>query len=276
VRKSKFVTSVLTAAGLLALVACGGAGVQENAQSDDAELSIATANVIRITPLSTVTFPTVPGPGQWFFADESSSGGTSSGSFMNGPSSPPSGTGSVKLTVNAPGRILIGTTKYTGTKLSDIQVLRYSSYNQTSSTVITPALQFGYDADLTDGDVSFQGRLVYEPYNAGLTVLTGVWQTWNTLQGKWWASRGPVAAAAPVGAGCPISNPCTLQTILNKFPNLGIHTNPGFGILMLRLGGAGVPFTAYIDRLVIRKVGEVENTVYNFELFCGKCSANPE
>ncbi|MDX2004304.1 MAG: hypothetical protein SFU83_03415 [Meiothermus sp.] len=256
-RKSKFVKSVLLAAGVLALAACGGAGVRENAEEGD--LSIASGTV-QVSWGNTVTLPTVPTWGQWFFFNDGIATGT--GSFVNGPATPPIGTGSVQLVVDNTGRALIGTTQYIGTKLADIKALQYSTYNQTATTTIAPSLQFGYDQDITDSVTGFQGRLVYEPVYSG-SVTSGVWQTWDTLAGKWWATNN---ATSTLDNACPQSNPCTLAQVLAAAPRVAIHPNSNFGWLLIKLGGPiSGGFTANADRLVIRRVWETSNTIFNFE-----------
>lgn len=278
-KNRKFVTATLLAAGILALAACGGAGVQETLDDGDLEISSGT---IRVSPANTVPFPP-SSPSQWFFLNESPSGGVGIGSFVNGPATPPIGTGSVSLFVNGTGRMNIGTLQFAGTRFRDLRVLRYSTYVDSASHAVNnfaaPSLQLEYDADSTDSNTAFQGRLVYEPYYSG-TVTPNIWQTWDTLQGKWWASPNTVS---PVDNVCPQSNPCTVAQIRSQFPNLIVNqttTGAPLGRLLIRMGGpvsntVNVQFTGNADRLVIRRAWESANTVFNFELDCGTDACPP-
>lgn len=181
------------------------------------------------TPSTAIVKPN--NPQGWFFFNE---GATGSGSYVTGPAPAPLGTGSARMTVDSTGRQSFGTLAYAGTRLDQITQINYSSYqnNNTVSPVVAISLQFGMDFDLTDGDTSFQGRLVFEPYQ-NATVQQNAWQTWSPLAGKFWATR------APFSSTCPQSNPCTWSQVLTAYPNAGIHagTSNGFGILLFRAGG---------------------------------------
>lgn len=208
------------------------------------------------TPTTTVVNPaSLQG---WAFFNEGLNG---SGSFVTGPATAPLGNGSARLTVDSNGRQSFGTLAYAGTRLDQITQLSYSSYqnNNVVSPVVAISLQFGMDFDLTDGDTSFQGRLVFEPYQ-NATVQQNVWQTWSPLAGKFWATR------APFNATCPQSNPCTWSQILAAYPNAGIHSNTssGFGILLFRAGG---PVAGGFDGNVDNFTFGVNSTAttFNFE-----------
>lgn len=193
----------------------------------------------------------------WFFFNE---GATGSGSYVTGPTTAPLGNGSARMTVDATGRQSFGTLTYAGTRLDQITQLNYSTYqNNNSNLAATISLQFGMDYNLTDGDTSFQGRLVYEPYQSA-TVQQNVWQTWSPLGGRFWATR------APFNAVCPQENPCTWAQVLANYPNAGIHTNTagGLGIVILRAGGpiAG-GFDGNVDNFTIGV--NSSSTTFDFE-----------
>src|SRR5688572_26836783 len=138
--------------------------------------SVALADTFVVTPTQTY--------GWTFFQEGTTPGGTA---FVNGPGTPPMGTGSAQLTAPLPtaGPILFKT-DYQGTRFVDITTLQYSTYRTSpASGPLAIALQFTVDSDLTDTNTSFQGRLVFEPYQSGAIVNTGVWETWDALQGKW-------------------------------------------------------------------------------------------
>jgi hypothetical protein len=79
----------------------------------------------------------------------------------------------------------------------EYSTLRVSSAHAAQQITLT----FNIDYNLTDMDSSFQDRLVYEPYYTQ-TVVTGVWQTWNTLDsmntGNWWATGGIGVPMCPI------------------------------------------------------------------------------
>jgi len=226
-------------------------------------------SVGRSHPLS-ATGPTtiVVSPGNmqnWAFgADPPDPAGT--GTLDPGPATPPAGIGSARMTLSGTQRELLylGATTYAGTRFSDITTLSYSTY-QTSSGVTAISLQFDVDYDLTDLNTSWQGRLVFEPYNA-FTVLTGTWQTWDALAGKWWATGGAGTAS------CPQATPCTWAQILSLFPNAGIRAND---TLLFKAGGPWPGFDGNVDNFTIGVSGS--DTAYDFEPNCqAACYVRPD
>lgn len=192
----------------------------------------------------------------WGFLEEVATG---TGSFVNGPATPPLGTGSTRLTVDATGRMILGTQTYAGTRLDQITRLQYSTYRSSADVgnILAISLQFDIDYDLTDANTAWQGRLVFEPYQTvGGTVGQNSWQTWNPLTGKWWAS------GAPGNSLCPQSSPCTYTEVLTNWPNTGLRSNNGF--LWFKAGGPwSSGFDGNVDAFTIG-VNGVETT-YDFE-----------
>jgi nitrous oxidase accessory protein NosD len=193
----------------------------------------------------------------WGFLLET--GATGAGGFVAGPDTPPLGAGSAELTLGGSSDgMLIGVVAYGGTKLGDITRLEYSTYQPLSSasTVQTASLQFNIDNDLTDLDVGWKGRLVFEPYYSE-TVVKGGWQTWDTLtQGRWWAT------GAPMSYTCSIATPCTWADVLTYFPEAGIHT---VFTGMLFKAGSGWPSGSEtnVDAFTIGISGD--DTTFDFE-----------
>lgn len=152
---------------------------------------------------------------------------------------------------------------YAGTKLADITRLEYQTYKIVGGNFIAPSLQFDFDNDVTDGNNSWRGRLVYEPYFTH-TVTSGVWQMWNPMDdaigGNWWGSANTLST---LDEECPQSNPCTWSEVLQKFPLGGIReTN---GLIHLKAGGPwSGGFSGNVDAFVIG-INNVD-TIYNFEL----------
>ena len=110
--------------------------------------------------------------------------------------------------------------------------------------MLAAALQLDVDADVTDSNTGYQGRLVYEPYYTH-TVDAGQWQHWNTLDdstngtwGNWWFSNGTLASAS----GCSISKPCTWSQVLAAYPNAGI-----LGATFFKAGSFWPGFVGNVD-----------------------------
>lgn len=196
--------------------------------------------------------------GWWFFQETA----TGSGALVDGPSTSPLGSGSAQLTINGTGGEIFGTFAFVGTRLDTITSLVYSTYRVSGSSALAPSIQFDIDTDMTDSNIAWQGRLVYEPYYTH-TVLTGTWQTWNSLDnagtGNWWFSKSPGSVV------CPINNPCTWTEVLAAFPNIGIRSaGPNTGALQFKAGGGwSSGFVGSVDAFSIG----VNNAVstYDFE-----------
>jgi hypothetical protein len=197
-----------------------------------------------------------PAAGQgWMFLDESPAGGVGTGKYVAGPAAPPLGIGSAQLNVNDTGRSIFFNNgpMFLGTELAQITRLSYSSYQHTNAAnpAVSISLQFPVDYDLTDTNNTFQGRIVYEPYQeapAG-TVQQNVWQNWNVLNGTFWATR---TSSTGSNGACPQSNPCTRAELLAAFPHIGIHTDPNHGGLIFKLGGPiSGGFTGNVDNFII-------------------------
>lgn len=203
-----------------------------------------TSGTIVVTPSS---------PAGWRWMEEDTAAG--SGMLVTGPTTPPLGTGSARLSVDSTGRFILSNQAYAGTRLVDITSLAYSTYSEGPSTILAPSLNFDIDYDLTDANTAWQGRLVYEPYQDGSVITPGTWQTWSPMTGKWWASGAP-------GSGtCPQSSPCTWSQVTTAFPNAGLRA--GNGWLHFRVGQWAGGFTGYVDGFTMGVSGN--STTYDFE-----------
>jgi hypothetical protein len=140
-----------------------------------------------------------------------------------------------------------------GVPLAQVEELGYCTRLVDGPRPYAVTLQINIDADVTDGDESWQGRLVFTPsYNGA--VIQGEWQCWNTLVGKWWATGGPLAAKAPV------DNPQPLDTLLAHFPNVGI--NGSYSVVALKAGDGWEYFQGEASPVVIGLGGERINIVF--------------
>lgn len=184
--------------------------------------------------------------------NDSGSGG--SGAFVTGPTGQPGGEGSLQLSVpsSADGYIL-ATDVYHGTRLADITKLTYWTNGNSSPRAIS--LQFDVDNDGVDGNLGYQGRLVFEPYQMPATVVPNTWQEWDVLVGRWWGSG---TAPRPFAVACPQSNPCTTQQVLNLYPDTRV-----FGRFLLKAGSNWAGFVGHADLLTVGVSGD--EITYDFE-----------
>ena len=190
--------------------------------------------------------------------------------MVSGPATPPAGSGSAHLKLTGTGdRPSLGAllSQLAGKKFADITTLIYSTYKTAPTTagdVLAIALQFAVDNDVTDVDFGFKGRLVFEPYHEPSLgpVMAGVWQTWNTLAGKWWLSSAGNPARFP-SAVCSQGTPCTVAQLVGHYPNIGIRDVPGQPNTILKAGGGWASFDGNTDALMIGIGGTT--TTYDFE-----------
>jgi hypothetical protein len=190
----------------------------------------------------------------WAFVVESGSG--ASGTIMEGPGTPPLGTGSAQLSVDAAGdRMLLGTLAYQLMPLAAISTLSYSTYRSAGGPALAPSLQFDIDTDLTDTNNAWMGRLVYEAYYTQ-AVADNTWQTWDTMAtgANWWFS------GVPGNAACSIGSPCTWAQVLAAFPNAGVRAG---GVTQFKAGGGWTGFIGNVDNFTIN-TGDA-NTKFDFE-----------
>lgn len=189
----------------------------------------------------------------WGFLEEIPAG---IGSFGSGPGAPPRGFGSVQMSVDATGRMIFGNQTWNGVRLDQLTALSYWTYRTSGPSAVAISLQLNVDYDLTDGDETWQGRLVFEPANIGATPVAGVWERWDALAGSWWSS------GAPGNSVCPQSDPCTTAEVLASFPSAGIHAS--LGALLLKAGGPWSPaFFGATDSLRVGVDGV--DTFFDFE-----------
>jgi hypothetical protein len=183
----------------------------------------------------------------WAFVDDNGNGGV--GQMVSGPETPPLGSGSAELSVSDSGQgYMLATAAYTGTKLSDITTLSYSSY-QTGPTLAI-ALQF--DIQYTPDATGYQGRLVFEPYENGHVTVGSGWQSWSPLEGTWWATKAPGKTL------CPQGEPCTWAQVRANWPDATISGNTVF-----KAGSGWASFDGNVDAFTIGVNGV--NTTYDFE-----------
>ena len=180
------------------------------------------------------------------------------GQFTNGPGNPPLGTGSfsMQLALNSE-KVQLFNYDHVGTSLSTITDISYATYKDPASSLPRPALNIQIDKNggtLEPGDFS---TLVFEPYmQPGYVDATGVWQTWEGVNGGnavWWMTGA-------VNNPCPQGDPCTWDELIAAFPNATI--TGGFG---LNAGSFNGGLIGSADALTLAYGGN--SITYNFELF---------
>lgn len=153
---------------------------------------------------------------------------------------------------------------HSGTKLSDITSLSYSSFVEARATDTSVAPLVRIDTQLPG--TNFFGQpanvtttLIWEPANAGGTT-TGVWQDWDPLtQGRWWAS--------PATTMFPNNNTYkTWSEISAAYPNATVRAGNGV-YLSAGQNSAGAPWGNFI--------GYVDNFSFNGNAFDFEPNANP-
>ena len=212
---------------------------------------------------------------------EQNFGLTADVSFVNGPGTPPLGSGSLRQTVGANGNdaARIGTFVYGGTLISDIATLSYSTYVVDNQDAQAPYLVLRIDKD---GNGTTDDRLFFEPvYQNGTygqlsyssssipnqcssnpnCVSLNTWQTWDADAGGWWSENDSAG-------GPPLT---TLSDYAAKYPGAQIATD--FQGVRIQSGG-GAPtwnnFDGNADAFTINA------DTYDFELTNVNVPANKD
>ena len=195
---------------------------------------------------------------------------SASGAFVNGPATPPAGAGSFEFKIPDGGKVTLSTNSMAGQPLSAVDVVSYSTYRASSSTMasfVAPALNMAIcSGGLSGSTCTGYTTLVWEPvYAFGTTansnnpIVNDTWQTWDALAptntsntGGWWSTR-----AIP-GVPQASSSFVSLAAIQTANPNAAILS---FGINVGH-GPTGT-FNGNADALTLGLNGTT--TVYNFE-----------
>lgn len=205
--------------------------------------------------------------------------------FVDGPATPPLGSGSLEFRIPANGDLFANLRQpnYAGTRLNSLTALSYSTYVQ--QNVFGQAAYLILNID-NDGDGVADDRLFFEPvYQNGAYPLfpgdTGTvpnqcgtnpncvdlnrWQTWDALAGGWWSLNdgtfGPPLRTIP---GYVAAHPNA--TIVNREDGLG-------GVRIAAGGGAGA-WDNFIGNADAFTIGVNNNDkTYNFELHSAPTSA---
>jgi hypothetical protein len=237
----------------------GGAGglgalrLDNSCSSPNRPMAIIATRVLSQTDSTVVVRAATP---TWGYFTENTVG-AQTGSYGAGPSSPPLGTGSAQMGLTASNQgMALGTLSFAGAKLANLTNLTYSSYQTGTPQAISLQFDINYHGP---GDVLSAGRLVYEPYLTE-TVTPNVWQSWDALNGKWWASRTGTPGS---GGLCGQGSPCTWAQVMTNWPDATIRAT-----LLFKAGSGWPSFSGAVDALSVGLddgLGNVANTTFDFE-----------
>lgn len=114
--------------------------------------------------------------------------------FVDGPATPPSGSGSLQLTTpTGADKVYLFNYDHVGEALASVDAIGYSTYRVAGSLQQDAALNLEVDYNGPDVAGGFT-TLVFEPvYNTDQgAVVSGAWQTWDAYNGenaKWWSTK---------------------------------------------------------------------------------------
>jgi hypothetical protein len=216
-----------------------------------------------VNAITTVVWPGNMDSWAFYITDTSVTygAGDATAQMVNGPGTPPLGTGSAHFNTGSDGfqSAQLRNSSWAGTAIADLTSLSYSTYATAWNGQQVPYLTIW----LSNGD-----RLWFEPAyssasagngdpNPQADVALNNWQTWNALNGMWYTDNffGPGSNAktwadvlAAEGAGV---------TIVNNGAKGGIRIASGFG-------SSGDTFDANVDAFTIGTAAGT--TAYDFEL----------
>ena len=177
--------------------------------------------------------------------------------FPSGPDLPPLPSGSAEFYVHGGGNpgAKITTNQYSGSLLSLLAELKYSTYVQDfgSGSLQADNIYVMLTVDY-NGDGNSDDKLYYQPLLQVNSPLTfGVWQQWNALSGGWWSSNG-TASATPTAIK-------SLSAIIAAKPTAKILS---LGLYAGYVAGTWADFKGNADALSIG-FGTSAVTLYNFE-----------
>jgi hypothetical protein len=207
--------------------------------------------------------------GDWYTSDTR---GTGTGTFENGPETPPLGTGSFEArTPDSSAKVQLFTDRYDGVRLADIDGIGYSTYQEAAPSPSVAMVALNARIDLS-GDGQPDAYLVYEPYQdyGNAAIVPDEWQDWDAYRGgtaKWWINTG--------AGGCGQATPCTWTQIVTAFPNATIEEgvscgNATFpkpvcpGSLGINQGSGNQGTVSNADALYVSVNGD--KTTFDFEL----------
>ena len=191
-----------------------------------------------------------------FYNDENDTIDNSLGSFVTGPGTAPSGTGSVQISVSGTQRRNLATYQFSGTPLASITTLKFSLYNPSAGNG-GPANRTGFlhfNVDFNGSD-TWQRRLIFEPNDNG-AVIQNSWQEWDAING----GNGVWRYSGGTFPGGGITK--TWSQILADYPGVRIRVTDAF--MGIRVGS---PYNdGYTENIDAFKFGTSSGTTtFNFD-----------
>ncbi len=200
-------------------------------------------------------------PNAWcILNDETDTIDNSLASMVVGPGTPPLGNGSAQIIVSGTQRRNLATYQFSGTVLSDINTLKFSTYNPSAgnggSATRSGYLQFNVDFNGSD---TWQRRIGFVPSQNG-TVIQNQWQEWDAINGgaALWFYSGPTWP----GTATPGTTLRTWSDILASYPGVRFRvTDSFFGVRV------GEPYAdGYTENIDAIKFGTSSSLKYfNFD-----------
>ncbi len=230
-------------------------------------------NAVTVYPadMATSTADVISTPTKWFFYDDVADAiDNAIGSFVAGPATAPVGTGSAEIAVTGSQRRNLATYQFSGTKLGDINTLKFSTYNRSTGNGggSSRSAYLNFNVDFTGTSSTWQRRIGFVPSQNG-TVVQDSWKEWDAIQNgqaMWFYSGAtwPTTATGP-DAGLVGVSGSTLRswnTLLADYP--GIRVLTGDSWLGLRVGEPYADgYTENLDKFVLGTTSSV--TTWNFD-----------
>ena len=154
---------------------------------------------------------------------------------------------------------------YSGTLLSDLTELKFSTY-VVNNAPVTMVLQLDVNGDEEkDFNIFFEPRPAWQSPGSQPFILNR-WQQWNALAGTWYTEVATIPLPESLTHGCSI------EQIVAAFPNVRIIDTEPIGH-----NGEGVRFTiggnplslfsntiGYFDALIIGTKNQQHSTLFDF------------
>lgn len=203
--------------------------------------------------------------GSWYYYDDNtdtpSTSSSSAHQITSNPVSTSGDMGAIQLDGGNGSRNNIASLQYTGTKLSDIAKIGFSTYQPSSNSGgVSNSPFLNFDVDFGTGLGGYQGRLVYVPEANTPQPAQDSWGNYEAVasNGKWIWSH----FASNDNNKWPDNNTSQYRTwndIVAAFPDAKVA-----GQLLVRAGEPySYDFTGYVDHIYLAT--NAQNVNYNFE-----------
>lgn len=203
---------------------------------------------------------------------------TATTSFVDGPGTPPLGSGSLHFLTGSGtgsgkgGKNYTGSNTLSGTALGDISALSYDTWVDHLQSRLAPDLNLNVDLDGTGGRDT---TLVFEPVYQTQQPVAQVWQHWDVATGNLRSTKA-VQGLSTDGA------PYTLAGLAASYPNAKVvpyYARPDGAALVLGAGQSSgeiwAGFDGNVDNVRVARTGASPSDVtYDFEGGSAPCSTD--